>query len=135
MIHGKVSGSFPVPDEERALQVVSDPNTLINCIPGATRINEKEFRVQAKVAMIVVTLTGVLTNFKVEGRQVLSEITVRGPGISATVFSSLKVHDGSLVYDVEYRGDVSQVLEKIARREVERVSNEIIECTRRKATS
>jgi hypothetical protein len=60
---------------------------------------------------------------------------VRGPGISATVFSSLKVRDGSLIYDVEYRGDVSQVLEKIARREVERVSNEIIECTRRKVTS
>jgi carbon monoxide dehydrogenase subunit G len=134
MIQGKITGSFPITNSERALATISKIETMIDCIPGATRSGDKTFKVQAKVALLTITLEGEVKEFVVADNVVRNVISVRGPGVNATVSSQLTVNTNNLEYQIEYKAEVSQVLEGIVKREIDKVSNEIVQCTRRKVT-
>ena len=132
----KISGEVNIKDEEKAIKFISSYENLIHCIPGVTEVDGKKFKAKAKIGFLTLEVDGEVKSYEFKDNESKSVIEVKGPGVISTISSIVKVMGNKLVYEVEYDAQVTiKGLERIVHSQAEKISREIIDCTKKSIDS
>ncbi|BCU69518.1 SRPBCC domain-containing protein [Stygiolobus caldivivus] len=129
----KISGEVDIKNVDRAEKFLSSYENLINCLPGVTEVKGREFSAKVKIGFLSLEAKGEVKFYDFKGNMSTSIIEVKGVGVNSTITSKVKIVGNKLLYEVDYEAQVNiKGLEKIVEKQANKISEEIITCTKQR---
>ncbi len=133
----EIQGEEKLNNLEKAKHFFSNQQNLIQCIPNVEEINGNYFKARVKFSFLTVQLNGMIKKHEVNENKVNTIISIEGPGIAATISTILLLEENKIIWKADYsvEGPLANSLKKYIDTEAEKISRQIIECSKSRINS